>query len=99
MQTSNKKIVKNTITLYFRQFLVLTVSLYTYRVVLANLGVTDFGIYNVVGGVVVMFSLLSNSMATATNRFLSFDLGQEDFVQLRKTFNLSFIAYLSNSFF
>lgn len=99
MQTTNKKIVKNTITLYFRQFLVLTVALYTYRVVLANLGVTDFGIYNVVGGVVAMFSLLSNSMATATNRFLSYDLGQGNFIQLRKTFNLSIVAYLFISFF
>ncbi|MDY6263409.1 MAG: lipopolysaccharide biosynthesis protein [Fibrobacter sp.] len=99
MQASNKKIIKNTIALYFRQFLVLTVSLYTYRVVLANLGVTDFGIYNVVGGVVAMFSLLSSSMATATNRFLSFDLGRGNFVQLRKTFNLSFVAYLCTSFF
>ncbi|SIO10327.1 lipopolysaccharide biosynthesis protein [Fibrobacter sp. UWB11] len=99
MQASNKKIVKNTITLYLRQFLVLTVSLYTYRIILANLGVTDFGIYNVVGGVVAMFSLLSNSMATATNRFLSFDLGRGDFVQLKKTFNLTFVAYLCASVF
>lgn len=97
MQASNKKIVKNTIALYFRQFLVLAVSLYTYRIILANLGVTDFGVYNVVGGVVAMFSLLSNSMATATNRFLSFDLGTGDLIQLKKTFNLSILAYLCAS--
>ena len=93
MLSSNKRIAKNTIALYLRQIVVLSVSLYTYRIILANLGVVDFGIYSVVGGVVAMFSLLSNSMSTATTRFLTFDLGKGDSKQVCQTFNLSLLAY------
>lgn len=63
------------------------VSLYTSRVVLNTLGVEDFGIYNVVGGVVTMFGFFSGAMGAATQRFLSFDIGRKDDLQLRKTFN------------
>jgi O-antigen/teichoic acid export membrane protein len=72
---NSKRIAKNTITLYFRMFLTMGVSLYTSRVVLNTLGVADFGIYNVVGGVVMMLSFLNASMSSATQRFLSFELG------------------------
>ena len=65
------------------------VSLYTSRVVLNTLGVEDYGIYNVVGGVVVMFGFLNSSMASATNRFLSFELGRKDYVRLRNIFSMS----------
>ena len=58
--------------LYFRMFLTMGVSLYTSRIVLNTMGVVDFGIYNVVGGVVMMFSFLNSSMPSATQRFLSF---------------------------
>lgn len=63
---NNKRIAKNTFLLYFRMLFTMGVSLYTSRVVLNTLGVEDFGIYNVVGGVVVMFSFLNSSLATAT---------------------------------
>lgn len=64
------------------------ITLYTSRIILKNLGVIDFGIYNVVGGVVVMFSFLNSAMASGTQRFLSYDLGKLDYKQLKKTFNM-----------
>jgi len=75
---NNKRIAKNTLMLYFRQILILLVSLYTVRVVLNALGVEDYGIYNVVAGIVSFFSFLSGTMASATQRFFSFALGQRD---------------------
>lgn len=86
---NNKRIAKNTILLYFRMFLTMAVSLYTSRVVLNTLGIEDFGIYNVVGGVVMMFSFLNSSMASATQRFFSFEIGKNDLEQLKKVFSMS----------
>ena len=65
------------------------VSLFTSRIVLNTLGVVDFGIYNVVGGVVMMFSFLNSSMSSATQRFFSFELGKKDYEQLKKVFCMS----------
>lgn len=86
---NNKRIAKNTLLLYFRMFLTMGVTLYTSRIVLNTLGVEDFGIYNVVGGVAMMFSFLNASMSSATQRFLSFELGKNDFTQLKKVFSMS----------
>lgn len=86
---NNKRIAKNTGMLYIRMLLTMAVSLYTSRVVLNTLGIEDFGIYNVVGGVVMMFSFLNSSMSSATQRFLSFELGRKDYVQLKKVFSMS----------
>jgi len=69
------------------------VSLYTVRVVLNTLGVEDFGIYNVIGGIVTFFSFLSSTMASATQRFFSFALGQGDFEKLKRTFTVNWIIY------
>ncbi|WP_125722335.1 MATE family efflux transporter [Flavobacterium ustbae] len=91
---NNKRIAKNTLLLYFRMMLTMFVSLYTVRVILNTLGVVDYGIYNVVGGIVVMFSFLSNSMATASQRFFSFDLGRNDIPQLTITFSMTIIIYI-----
>jgi len=94
MSASNtKRIAKNTLMLYFRQILIMGVSLYTVRVVLNVLGAEDYGIYNVVAGVVTMFSFLSNSMATASQRYFSFALGQNDSENLKKYFSMSFTIY------
>lgn len=75
-QTSdnNKRIAKNTLLLYFRMLFMMAVSLFTSRVVLNTLGVEDFGIYNVVGGVVGMFVFINNSMSSATQRYITFAL-------------------------
>lgn len=75
--SNNKRIAKNTIMLYVRMLLSIVVSLYTSRVVLLTLGVEDYGIYGVVGGVVAMFSFLNAAMAGATSRFLTFEMGKE----------------------
>lgn len=74
---NNKRIAKNTMFLYFRTLFTMLVGLYTSRVVLQVLGVEDYGIYNVVGGFVSMFSLLSGSLTVASQRFLAFELGKE----------------------
>ena len=79
--------------LYFRQILIMGVSLYTVRVVLNTLGAVDYGIYNVVAGVVTMFSFLSGAMATASQRYFSFDLGKKDYEQLKKTFSVTLSIY------
>lgn len=75
-QSNNKRIAKNTLFLYTRMILIMLVTLYTSRVILAELGVEDYGIYNVVGGVVMMFSFLNACMSSSTQRFLTFELGK-----------------------
>ena len=71
---NNRRIAQNTIFLYIRQFLTMAVALYTSRVVLQALGTVDYGIYNVVGGMVTMFSFLNSSLAQATQRFIAFGI-------------------------
>lgn len=82
----NKRIAKNTLLLYFRMFLLMAISLYTSRVVLQALGVEDYGIYNVVGGVVAMFSLLSGSLSAAITRFINYEMGQKNPQKLNHIF-------------
>jgi O-antigen/teichoic acid export membrane protein len=91
---NNKRIAKNTLFLYFRSILTLGVGLYTSREVLAQLGVSDFGVYNVVGGVIVLFGFIQNAMSNATSRFFTFDLGKGDFEALKKTFSLSVVIHI-----
>lgn len=74
-QANNKRIAKNTLLLYFRMLFLMVISLYTSRVVLLALGVDNFGIYNVVGGLVAMFSMLSGSLSAAISRFITYELG------------------------
>lgn len=87
--TNNKRIAKNTLFLYFRSVLLILISLYTSRVVLESLGVSDFGTYTVVGGMVTMFSMLSGSMSSASQRFITFAMGKNDFRYLKKVVNTS----------
>ena len=91
---NTKRLAKNTIALYFRMLLSMVVSLYTSRIVLNTLGVEDYGIYNVVGGVVAMFGFLNASMSGATARFLSFELGKGNFLRLKKTFSSALIIHI-----
>ena len=74
--------------------LTMAVSLYTSRIVLATLGIEDFGIYNVVGGIVVMFGFLNTAMSVATQRFLSYEIGRGDLLQLNKVFNSSILIHV-----
>lgn len=87
--SSNKRIAQNTIVLYFRMMIILLVNLYMSRVVLNTLGIEDYGIYNVVGGFVTMFSLISGALSNAISRFVTFELGRGDFNRLRKVFSTS----------
>lgn len=84
---NNKRIAKNTLLLYFRMLFLMAVSLYTSRIVLNALGVEDFGIYNVVGGVVTMFSVLSGSLSAAISRFITYEIGKGNQDKLNKIFS------------
>lgn len=88
-ETNNKRVAKNTLFLYFRMILIMLVTLYTSRVVLAQLGIKDYGIYNVVGGVVTMFAFLNNCMTTSTQRFMTFELGKGNMPRLKDVFAVS----------
>ena len=85
----NKRIAKNTILLYIRMIVLMVISLFTSRVILDSLGVEDFGTYNVVGGFVTMFSMLSGPIANAIQRFLTFELGTGNHQKLRDVFSTS----------
>lgn len=84
---TNKRIAKNTLILYIRMFFTMGVSLYTSRVVLNTLGIADYGVYSITGGIVTLFSFFNGAMTSATQRFLAFDIGKNDLEQLKKTFN------------
>ena len=86
---NNKRIAKNTLMLTVRMLVLLLLSLYTSRVILTQLGVVDYGIYNVVGGVVSMFSILSSSLSAAISRFITFELGRGDEGDVNKVFSAS----------
>lgn len=93
-QSSTKRIAKNTLMLYFRQILIMLVSLYTVRVVLNTLGAEDYGIYNVVAGVITMFSFLSGAMATASQRYFAFEMGRGNEEGLQKIFSVTMTIYV-----
>ena len=83
---NNRRIAKNTVFLYFRTLLLLAITLYTSRIVLAALGVDDYGIYNVVGGLIAMFSMVSGALSTSISRFITFEIGRGDYSRLHKIF-------------
>ena len=93
-QVNTKRIAKNTVYMFFRMFLVMAVGLYTSRVVLATLGVDDYGLYNVVGGVVILFGFLQQALNNATYRYLAFGLGFGDKKKLSDTFSMAVNAHL-----
>lgn len=86
---NTKRIAKNTLMLYVRMLFGMLVSLYTSRVVLQALGVEDYGIYNVVGGFVAMFSMISSSLSSSVSRFLTFELGKGNMDALKRIFSTS----------
>lgn len=101
-RSDHKRIAKNTLLLYFRMFFTIAVSLYTSRVVLQTLGVSDYGVYNVVGGIITMVGFLNSAMSAASQRFLSFEMGRGDADRLSNVFctsvnihaTISVIAFL-----
>ena len=91
---SNKRIAQNTILLYVRMLLIMLVSLYMSRIVLQTLGVTDFGIYNIVGGVVSIFTFLNTALGSSTQRYISYALGKGDINELKNIFTSSVIIHI-----
>ena len=94
LSANNKRIAKNTAFLYIRMFLIMAITFYTSRVILETLGAEDYGLYNVIGGIIAMFGLINSSMSTATQRFLTFETGRNDTVRMRKIFSVSLIIHL-----
>lgn len=83
---NNKRIAKNTMILYVRMFVMMFISFFTTRIVLNALGIEDYGVYNVVGGLVAMFSMLSSSLTSASSRFITFALGEGDLDKQKRVF-------------
>ena len=95
-KTINKKrLAKNTFMLYIRMLLVMAVTFFTTRVVLDKLGVSDYGIYNTIAGVVVMFAFINKAMVTTTQRFLNFYLGKGDLEGAKKNFSISLLVHVA----
>ncbi len=87
--SDSRRIAKNTIYLYARQLIIMLVSIYTSRVILDVLGSSDYGIYNVVGGIVTMMSFLNGALGASSSRFLTYELGRGDYEKLKQTFSVS----------
>ena len=86
-----KRIAKNTLMLYFRMFFMMILGLFTSRIVLQALGETDYGVYNVVGGVVAMFAVISGTLSSSVSRFITFEMGKGTEAQLNKVYSTSVI--------
>ena len=80
---NNRRIAKNTLLLYARMLLMMGISLFTSRITLAALGITDYGIYNVVGGMVAMFSILSGSLSLSISRYTTMEVGKGNIEKLK----------------
>lgn len=91
--SNNKRIAKNTLFMYFRMFFTMCVSLYTSRVVLATLGFTDYGLNNVIGGIIAMFAFINGAMSNTTSRFITFALGNGDKQRLKTVFSMAFYIH------
>ena len=92
--SNNRRIARNTLLLYIRMLLLIFVQLYTVPIILEALGVEDYGIYNVVGGVVTLFSFVGSSLASGSQRFIAFEIGRGDKVRLKKIFDSTITIYL-----
>lgn len=92
--SSNKRIAKNTLILYVRWVFVIAINLYTVRLLWKVLGIENYGIYNVVGGIVLMFAFLNNAMISSSQRFITFALGKSDIERLQKTFSISVSVHI-----
>lgn len=94
MAIDGSKIAKNTTYLYLRMLITMGITFYTSRVVLSNLGFTDFGIFSVVGGIAVLFSFLNNSLASSTQRYLTFAIGKGRRDYITKIFSIAVTAHI-----
>ena len=92
---NSRRIAKNTLLLYFRMLLMMFIGLFTTRIVLKALGVEDYGVYNAVGGVVTVFTFLTNSISSAISRYLAFEIGRSDMDKLKKVFSTSVVMQIA----
>lgn len=99
MVVDNKRIAKNTVALYIRMLLLMAVSLYTSRVILDVLGVDDYGIYNLIGGFITLFSFISGAVVSSLQRFFNVALGQNDEEQYKKLYSMSINIFAIFSLF
>lgn len=95
---NNKRIAKNTSLLYIRMIVVMCIQLYTSRVILNALGISDYGLYNVIGGLVVMFSSLNMSLGSSTSRFFTVELAKDDKSALNKVFSTAMAIHITMAF-
>ena len=91
-QADSKKIAKNTIILYMRQILIMVITLYTSRIILQTLGADDYGIYNVVGGFVTMFNVISGAFTVAISRFMAYVVGEDNEEKLEELFSTALVV-------
>lgn len=98
MRDSSKLIIKNSTFLYFRMFIVMAVGFFTSRVVLQTLGEIDFGLYNVVGGVVAFLSFLTSTMSAASARFITYALGKGDTAETTRVYRATVTIHVLVSF-
>lgn len=94
-KSNSKRLARNTLMLYLRSFFVMAIGLFTSRVTLKALGVDDYGTYNIVGGFVSFFGLLSGTLVATTQRYLNFELGKSDSSNLRKIFATAMCIHLA----
>ncbi len=99
MPVNNKRIAKNTAALYMRMLLLMAVTLYTSRVVLATLGVDDYGIYNLIGGFITLFSFISHALVTAMQRFFNVSLGKGDKEEYQRIYSMGINIFALFSIF
>lgn len=95
MNNNNKQIAKNTLFMYLRMGVTMLVGLYVSRVVLQQLGVEDYGLYNVIGGIIAMFSFINGSMVNVSTRFITVYLAKNDIKMLNNIFSMSFLIHFS----
>lgn len=93
-KSTNKRLAKNTIFLYFRMLITMAVTFFTTRVVLDKLGVDDYGIFNTIGGVTVLFVYINNVMISSTQRFLNYYMGKDETHNVKLYFSLSLLLHL-----
>ena len=92
--SNKKRIAKNTLFLYIRMMLIMAISLYTSRIILNALGIVDYGVYNVVGGMVVMFGFLNSALAQASHRYIAYGIEKDSVNMQIKTFSMLFNVHI-----
>lgn len=97
--SDNSRIAKNTIFMYMRMAITMLVGLYTSRVVLRVLGVEDYGLYNVIGGIIALFNVLNNALINTTSRFITVTLANGNATETRRTFNMAFLMHFAVALF